>query len=215
LSVEENLIIKGTSAPENNIKIYILKEGMEPITGETKADKDGKWTYIYDKLLTKGVYKVSAVTINSKKAQSYPSESVVILVTLPAIFKIGSVIINYLTAIIALIGFIALMIFGAYWSWHRFTLFRKKLIKETQDVDRVMKQSFDLLKEDVKDQLAKLNKVKNNRELNEKEKEIESQLKKDIDIAEKYIRREVEDVEKKLTSGKFNIKNLFKRNKKK
>jgi len=198
LSSDENLIIKGTSASENNIKIYILKEGMEPITGETKADKDGKWTYIYDKFLTKGAYKVSAVAIDSKEVQSYPSESVVILVALPAFFKIGSVIINYLTAIIALIGFIALMVFGAYWSWHRFTIFRKKLIKETEDIDRVMKRSFDLLKEDVKDQLAKLNKVRSKRELNKKEKEIESQLKKDIDVAEKYIRREVEDVEKKL-----------------
>jgi hypothetical protein len=198
LSSDENLIIKGTSASENNIKIYILKEGMEPITGETKADKDGKWTYIYDKFLTKGAYKVFTVAIDSKEVQSYPSESVVILVALPAFFKIGSVIINYLTAIIALIGFIALMVFGAYWSWHRFTIFRKKLIKETEDIDRVMKRSFDLLKEDVKDQFDKLNKVRSKRELNEKEKEIESQLKKDIDIAEKYIRREVEDVEKKL-----------------
>lgn len=206
LSVEENLIIKGTSVPENNIKIYILKEGMEPITGETKADKDGKWTYIHDKFLTKGVYKVSAVTINSKGAQSYPSESVIILVALPAFFKIGSVIINYLTAIIALIGFVALMIFGAYWSWHRFKLFRKKLIKETQDIDRVMKRLFDLLKEDIKDQLAKLNKVRNKRELNIKEKEIETQLKKDIDIANKYISREVADVERKLK-----IKHPFKK----
>jgi len=206
LSIEENLVIKGTSAPENNIKIYILKEGMEPITGETKADKDGKWTYIHDKFLTKGVYNISAVTINSKGAQSYPSESVIILVALPAIFKIGSVIINYLTAIIALIGFIALMVFGAYWTWHRFKLFKKKLIKETQDIDRVMKRSFDLLKEDVKDQLAKLSKVRNKRELNEKEKEIENQLKKDIDIAKKYISREVADVERRLK-----IKHPFKK----
>ncbi len=206
LSVEENLVIKGTSLPETNIKIYILKERMEPIIGETKADKDGKWTYIYDKFLTKGVYNISAVTINSKGAQSYPSESVIVLVVLPGIFKIGSVIINYLTIIIVLIGFIALMIFGGYWSWHRFKLFKKKLIKETQDIDRVMKRSFDLLKEDIRDQLTKLNKVRNNRELNEKEREIENQLKKDIDIAEKYISREVADVGRKLR-----IKNPFKK----
>ena len=198
LSVEENLVIKGTALPKSIVKIYIRKEGIEPVIGETQADENGNWLYAHDKFLSKGVYKIYAVAIDDKWAQSYPSEEITVLVILPPLFKIGGVIIDYITVIIVLLALIGLMIFGSYWARHRFMVFKQKLIKETEDVDRVMRRAFELLKQEVEDQLNKLNKARNKRELSKEEKEIEEQLKKDIDVAENYIKREIRDVEKKL-----------------
>jgi len=215
LSVEENLVIKGTALPKSTIKINIQKEGVGPMVGQTQTDENGNWLYAHDKFLSKGVYKIYAVAINDKLAQSYPSQEITVLVALPPLFIIGGVIIDYMTVIIVLLALIGLIIFGSYWARHRFMIFKQKLIKETEDINRVMKRAFELLNQEVEDQLNKLNKVRNKRELSKEEKDIQEQLKRDINVAEKYIRREVEDVERKLTPSKFNVKNLFKKNKKK
>lgn len=198
LSLDDNLIIKGTSLPEVIIKIYIQKEGIELISGQIQADENGNWLYAHDKFMSKGAYRIYAIARDERGAQSYPSKEVTVLVTLPPIFRIGGIIVDYITFIIALIALVGIMIFGFYWGWHRFRRFRKKLIKETEDVTRVLHKSFDLLKDDVEEQLEKLSKIKNRRELNEEEREIERQLKQDLDTAERYIRREVKDIEKKL-----------------
>lgn len=198
LSVEENLVIKGTALPKSTVRIYIQKEGIAPIVGETQTDENGNWLYAHDKFLSKGVYKIYTVAINDKLAQSYPSQEITILVALPPLFVIGGVIIDYMTVIIVLLALIGLMVFGSYWARHRFMIFKQKLMKETEDIDRAMRRAFELLKQEVGDQLDKLNKVRNKRELSEEERNIQEQLKKDIDIAENYIKREIKDVEKKL-----------------
>lgn len=198
LSLDENLIVKGTSLPGAIIKIYIQKEGMELIVDQTQADEDGNWLYIHDRFMSKGAYKIYAIAVDERGAQSYPSNEVTVLVSLPPLFVIWGVVIDYITVIIVLIALIGLMIFGGYWGWYRFNKLRKKLIKETEDVNKVLTRSFDLLKQDVGEQLKKLKKTRNQRELREEEKKIEEELKKDLDTAEKYIRREVRDVREKL-----------------
>ncbi len=202
LSLDENLIVKGTSLPGVIIKIYIQKEGLELILGQTKADEDGNWLYIHDKFMSKGAYKIYAIAVDERGAQSYPSNEVTVLVSLPPLFVIWGVVIDYITVIIVLIALIGMMIFGGYWGWYRFRLLRKKLIKETEEVSKVLTRAFDLLEQDVEEQLGKLKKIKDQRRLKQEEEKIEKELKKDLNTAEKYIRREVRDVEKKLNQKK-------------
>lgn len=202
LPLDENLVIKGTSLPGTIVKIYIRKEGIEPIIGQTKTDEDGNWFYVHDKFLSKGAYRIYAIAEDERGTQSFPSEEVTVLVTLPSLFRIGDIVINYITVLIVLLALIIVMIFGIYWAWQKFKQFRKRLLKETRDVVRVLRRAFDLLQKEVGKELSKLDKVKSQRELSEEEEKIEDRLKKDLNIAEKYISKEVKDIEKRLKKRK-------------
>ena len=67
-----------------------------------------------------------------------------------------------------------------------------------EDIEKVLRRAFDLLRQDVEEQLGKLKKTKSRRTLKEEEERIEKELKKDLDTAERYIRREVRDVKEEL-----------------
>jgi len=202
LSLNENLIIKGISLPGTTVKIYLSKEGIEPAVGQTKTDENGNWLYAHDKLLSKGVYKIYAIAVDEQGAQSFPSQEITILVSLPPLFVIGGLIIDYITVIIVLIALVGMMIFGFYFGWYKFKLLKKRLTKETEDVNKALSRAFDLLKQDLKEQLNKLKKTKNRRQLKEEEKKIEKELNKNLNIAEKYVRKEVKDIEQKLNRKK-------------
>jgi len=198
LSLGDTLILEGTSLPNVTIKCYIQKEGYKAVVGETRADDNGNWVYVHDKSMGKGLCKIYAVAIDERGAQSYSSQEVAIAVTLPTLLKIGNIAIDYLTVVIVLLILIGLTIFGVYWGWHKFRLFRKRLRKETKEAKDALHKAFSLLREDITEQLRQLEKIRGKRKFTEKEKEVERQLKKDIDIAEKYIGKEVKDIEEEL-----------------
>lgn len=198
LSLGDTLILEGTSLPNIIIKCYIQKEGKKPVVGEERADENGNWIYAHDKSMGSGVYKIYAIAVDERGAQSYPSQEVTVAVTLPTLLKIGNIAIDYLTVIIVLLVLIGLIAFGIYWGWHKFRLFRKRLRKETKEAEDALHKAFSLLREEITEQLEKLENVKGKRKLTKKEEEIEEQLKKDIDIAEKYIEKEVKDIEEEL-----------------
>lgn len=75
---------------------------------------------------------------------------------------------------------------------------KKRLRKEIREADESVHKSFDLLKEEVEEQIRGLEKVKSRRKLTEKENNIISQLKKDLDDAEEFIRKEIKDIDKEV-----------------
>lgn len=198
LLLGDTLILEGTSLPSAVIRCYIQKEGDKAVIGETSADENGKWVYVHDKSLGRGLYKIYPVAVDKIEGEGYPGLDVVVAVTLPAFLKIGSVAIDYLTVIVVLLILIGIMIFGAYWAWHKFKLFKKHLRRETKEVENTLHRALELLKKRVINQLKKIDGIKGKRKLTKKEEEIEKQLKRELNIAEKHIEKEVRDVEEKL-----------------
>jgi len=198
ITVGDPLEIKGRAIPGSTVKLFIQKEEGKLIKKEIPVDDNGNWSYLHDKILKKGIYSVWAETIDQRGAISYPCEKIIVNVGPPIFIKIGKIIIDYLMVIIILLILILLAIFGFYWAWYKFKLFRKRLRKETEEIERALHKAFDLLKEEITEQLRQLEKIKGKRMLTKKEKEAEEQLKKDLDIAEKYIGKEIKDVEEEL-----------------
>jgi len=199
LSLGDTLILEGTSLPNAVIRCYIQKEDDKAVIGETSADENGKWVYVHDKSLGRGLYKIYPVAADKIEGEGHPGLDVVVAVTLPAFLKIGSIAIDYLTVIVVLLILIGIMIFGAYWAWHKFKLFKKHLRKETKEVESTLHRALELLKERVINQLKKIDGIKGKRKLTKKEEEIEKQLKKELNVVEGYVKEELKDIEKKLT----------------
>ena len=70
--------------------------------------------------------------------------------------------------------------------------------KEVREAEKVLHHAFDLLKEAIREQIKMLEKTKTKRQLTEEEERIIERLKKDLDDAEKSVRKEIEDIEKEV-----------------
>jgi len=196
---DATLSIKGTSVPEAQVKVYIQKDEKEAKTEETKSDKEGKWSYIGTNPLEKGTYKVWVEAIDSLGARSEPSEKVIIQVIPPAFIRIGKLAIDYLTTIITLLILISVIVFEIIWSWRKIKQRRRKLRKEITEAERALYQAFKALREETKEQIAKLDGEPG---LSEREKKICDDLKKALKISEKMISKEIGDIKKETKKKK-------------
>lgn len=206
------LAFKGRTFPESTVMVYVQQKGEEPDIQAIKSDKYGQWSYIYDQPVEKGIYKIWAQTINDRKAQSLPSEKMTISVRRPIFLRIGDLIVEHLTIAISLLTFLALLLLSFFYFWWRIRLFFKKLRKETKEAEQALHRAFDALREDVKGELKLLDKVKSKRDLTKDEEKISKNLRKNLNIAEKFIEKEIADIRdiKKQLGIKEWIKKYFK-----
>jgi len=113
------------------------------------------------------------------------------------ILQIGSWAFSFLSVLIFLILFIIILIFILWCGWHKFFTFRRKLKNEIRGAESAIHKAFDFLKEDIREQIKMLEKTRNKRQLTEEEDKILKQLMKDLDDTERFVRKEIEDINQK------------------
>lgn len=124
-----------------------------------------------------------------------PSQKVDVLVGLPPLFKFGKVPTIYLNILVALIVLIIGIIVVTIYAWHRISLWRKRMRRETQELSRSVVDSFNVLRKELEQEIAALSKRQG---LTEKEKELKDTLEKALDVSENTITKEISDIEKEL-----------------
>lgn len=196
----ESLVVKGTTKYANaQTTVWFEQKGEEAKSQIVRNDANGNFTLIADIKLKDGIYKVWAEVIDERDARSNPSEKVTISVEPTAFIKLGSQAISLLAVVIPLVALIFILLFIIWYGWHKFASFRKKLKnlrKEVREAESALHKAFDMLKEDIRDQVKLLEKTKTKRQLTEEEEKVIKQLRKDLDDAEKFVRKEIEDIEK-------------------
>lgn len=110
----------------------------------------------------------------------------------------GLKITNLLSLLIPLVATFLLLIALLWYGWYRFLRLKGAIKKEVREAESALRKTFDLLKEDIRDQIEMLEKTRNKRQLTEEEKKVIKQLKKDLDDAEKFVWKELEDIEKEV-----------------
>lgn len=166
---------------------HILIAGAADKAGNTLANSA---EFMVEKLLVQAV--------DDRSAQSKPSDTVTTAVGRPAFLKLGSWAISVLSVVVPLVALTFILLFIIWHGWHKFSLFRKKLKKEVHEAGSVLHRTFDLLKEDIREQVKMLEKTKTRRELTNEEEKVIRRLKKDLDDAEKFVREEIEDIEREI-----------------
>lgn len=199
VSLGEPLVIKGTSSyPNTKARIFVQEEDEEPSFRDTGVDEQGNWEYTHDKSLKKAVYNIWAQAIDERGATSYPTDKISIMVGLPPLLKWGKVGLDYLSIVITLLAIIAAAVVGVIYGWHRLTLWKKRLRKEVREAEESISKAFKALYESIQEQFEILEDVKSKRQLTKEEKRILKQIREDLDVAEKYVEKEMKDVEKEL-----------------
>lgn len=194
----EILIIKGESYPDSEVTVYLAKEKEEPKRNVVRTDKEGKFIFVADEKLGDGIYKVWAEAIDECGAVSYPTQPLIIVVKVPPFLQFIRSLTDYLSATTLLVA--VLLLFGILllYGWRKIYSLRKKIKKEVREAEQALHKSFDLLKEDIREQIKMLEKARTKRQLTGEEEKIVKQLKKDLDDAEKFVRKEIEDIEKEI-----------------
>ncbi len=198
LERNEILTVKGKTYPNIQVVIWLQREKEEPQSQIVKSDEAGNFIFVAGERLKDGIYKLWAEAIDGRGAKSYPSEQVTIVVEQLAFLKIGSLIINFLAVIIPLAILLAFLVFIIWYSWHKLFKLKKEIKKEVHEVEVVLHKAFDFLKEEMQVQIKVFEKTQTKRRLTEEEEKLVNRLKKDLDAAEKLIRKEIEDVRKEV-----------------
>ncbi len=189
------LVIEGKAPSGLQVAVYIQKEDGEPVVEKIKSDKEGRFKLTYDKTLAKGDYLVWARTEDERGALSLPTEKYAVEVGLPPFLKIGKMAIDYLTIMITFIILIVGVGVIIFYSWYRISVWRKRVRGETKEVSESVATAFKALREEVEEQIEFLDGKPG---LNKDERKVRDKLKEALDISEKFIGKEIKDVEKEL-----------------
>ncbi len=195
IRVGELLRVEGKTLPELLVKIYIQREGEEPIIAETKSDSAGNFVLQYDRALAQGSYLVWAQGEDERGALTNPSKKHSLRVGLPAFLQFGKIALDYLTTMITLI----ILLVGAgviiFYSWYRISMWRRRIKQETREVSERVTAAFKALREEVEEQIEFLDGKPG---MNKEERQVRDKLKEALNVSEEFISKEVRDVEKEL-----------------
>ncbi len=194
LSTSETLTVTGqTEYPGSQVLIWLQKEGDAPKSFAVQSDGKGGFTFTGSDL-SSGSYKLWAEVKDGRGAMSSPSEKFTVEVESAPFAQFISWISNVLITsipLIALVIIIILFIIIISYAWHKFLSLRRVIQKETVDAEKNIHKGFDLLRDDLTNQIRKLNKTKSERDLT-----VIKDLRKSLDNAEVLIEKELKDIEK-------------------
>ncbi|MBI4054410.1 MAG: hypothetical protein HY397_03730 [Candidatus Doudnabacteria bacterium] len=197
----EEIFYVGGKTDSSNVGVVIYLQNLQ--TGETisqtvTSEKNGDWFYRHDTFLPGGRYLLW--TQSKLGGQVSPPSPQVQLDVKPTAIQFGASRISseflYLFAVIVLLLVIsaltAYILFHVYHGRKKHKLF----LKEVQEAEESLRRGFAVLRRDIEAELEVIKKVKLSEKISAEEREKEEQLLKDLEQVEKYVEKEIWDIEK-------------------
>jgi len=193
LTEGDSFVVKGTVAyPGATVRMFLQpSDNGETEYQDVTSDAQGNFTIIWGKKITSGVYRFWLQAIDQRGAKSgLTAVNTVSFSSLP-ISRFFKFIVSYLNValwvIILIVGILAIIIF----FWNRFVRWRRKLRKETSEIENLLRRSYKNLLDDIENRVAEIDGQPG---LSENEKKIYDQLKKILRSSEKAVEKEVKDL---------------------
>jgi len=191
ITTEDWFIIKGTSVyPGVTVKIYLAKEGKEPIVKEVITDSEGNWFLVFEQKLEKGKWQISAQIFDKRGAQSSETEKIPLKVVFPSPIKKYSNLILILLLII-----IGLLIWYNIQQKKKFEKKVEEIKEHFQKLKDKINRVFPALREEIREQIEFLDKRPG---LSKNEKILYEKLKEALDISDAFLGEEVKEIESLL-----------------
>ncbi|MSR71551.1 MAG: hypothetical protein EXS50_02715 [Candidatus Taylorbacteria bacterium] len=195
LQSEEMFSIQGTTYINGEVRIWIEKRKDEPRNFTVQANKDGQFIWVSEEGLMDGVYDLWAEVVDKRGARSLPTDKITIVVSKSAMFRIGGMAFNFLSLLIPLMSIVFVLIVTILYGWRRLSIFRKRLRTEVEEAESTIHKFFNLMKEDIKGYVEMLEKTNGKRELTKEKEKTLKQLRRSLRDAEKFIAKEIRDIE--------------------
>ncbi|MCD4760678.1 hypothetical protein K8R42_02150, partial [bacterium] len=198
LTNKDPFVVKGTTYPNAQVVIWLQREATEPQSFIVKADAAGKFTFVAEEKLRDGIYQLWAEVIDSRGARSEPTEKFKVLVQPTKLWRVGTLTANVLSIVIPLIALIFLLVFVVWYSWLKLRLLRRRVSREAGEAESVLHKEFKGLKKRLTTHITSIEKTGKKRKLTAVEKKMVTQLKKELDMVEDKIEKEIEDIQKEV-----------------
>ena len=205
VSNEEIFYVGGkTVAPQIEIVLYLQSiQSGETTSYHFSSDNKGDWFYRHDRFLPAGRYILWAQSrMVDELSPPTPQSQITVY---PIALQFGasrlSYTMVYLILIIILLAILAGLI--SYISFHSRHGRRKHalLMKEIKEAEESVRRGFAVLRRDIHAELAAVSRAKATGQFSEEEKKTTAQLLRDLAKVERYIGKEVWDVEKADYNG--------------
>lgn len=195
ISPNDKFFINGTALPNVVINIFVELEQATVLSGSAQSDNNGNWFYVSPEGLDNGRYIAWAEAINGKGIKSGSSNKISFLVTPPVFTRIGSFVINYFTVLVSLLFLILLIIaLVVFIVW----LVRRKLKKETGEVEEILKANAEEMKKSINNEFAELDKQATIAAIKKEKENIKNRLVNKVGENTKKTLKEIKDVEELL-----------------
>jgi hypothetical protein len=171
-------VVDGNSAPE-------VWRGVAGEVYESPALEPGSHTISVRAYDRAGNMLASSIIVD---VQAPPSEW----------WTLGQKTLSSLSLAIPLLAVIMLLGWMLERSHARVRDWRRKLRKEVHEAEDSIERAFDLIREDLEKQLGVLEKAKSKRALTREEGKIMTNIRKNLRVAERFIKQELADIEKEV-----------------
>ena len=188
----DQLFVSGTALPNATINLFVQPRDKAIIKQSGKSDNNGNWFFANKDNLGNGRYIIWAEAINGNGIKSGPSNKISVLVSPPIFTRIGSFVINYFTVLVSLLFLILLIIaLVIFIIW----LIRKKLKKETVEVEQILKVNAEEMKKSINKEFENIGKQATKAAANKEKESARARLLNKIDENTKKSLKEIKDVE--------------------
>lgn len=189
------LVVSGTTYANSQVLVWLQLEGSGAVSHEIQSGWNGEFNFVSSEKIPDGVYTLWAEVVDKRGAHSKPSDKLNIVVSPSALIVLGNKAVSFLSVLVPLVAMVIALAGTVVYGFYKLRSFKRKIRGEVREVETVLHKAFDLLKEDVREQIKMLERTRNKRQLTEEEEKIVKQLKKDMDSAEKLVRKEIQEIE--------------------
>ena len=198
LTTESFLVVKGSTYPDASLEVWVQKNTEIPVSHKMNADEFGDFVFIDEHKSETGVYKLWVEAVNELGFKTEKSKEIFITVQESNLSRLKSVVKDLMIVISILVSSILLLAFFALFMLKKIKLSKRKLRKEVHEAEDSLEKTFCALYEDMAEQLENLEKIGSKRDLTREEEKMKKKFKDNLKIAEKFIRKEIEDIEKEI-----------------
>lgn len=186
--------LRGQTRPNSTVSIELSHNSNPPEVYSITSNSEGIFTFIPDNRLDLGVYSIVAIATDEFGAMSLPSDTIKIIVEEPGYVRVGSFVVSILSIVVPLFALIVLLVFGSWYLWHKLSVWRNYVRKETKEAEYRLAVEFDAITSHLADRVDKLKKSRKGK-LTKAETELIDEMSKDIDTARDRIYKEITDID--------------------
>jgi hypothetical protein len=198
LKAGETFSVSGSTYKNSMVTVWMDKENDGSKSYKVNSDSSGKFVLTLNGELIEGNYTLWAQVTDSRNATSLPSEKFAVIVKSSlAIFSwiklvITKIIFNITTLIILISLFILILLLIVWYELRRFMIIyhRNHPAKAPCEAEVVVNKALGLLKDDVKEQIKKIEEAHTRKQFVEAD-EIINRIKASLDDADKFIKKEI------------------------
>jgi hypothetical protein len=202
LSLSQSEIISGdtvtisgkTDYPKTEIQVIVESNGdILKEYSQITAD-DGSFSLITDEIKKVGSVSIYARSIFSDTVMSNYSDKYYLKVSETEALRVTLSIVFPLLYIIVIIALLLIILIILYWGWHKYFGLKKKIKDEARQTTVEIHKAMLLLEDELNDQLEKLEKIKVDRTLNDKEELIFREIEKNIEEVDNFIEKKLKKI---------------------